>query len=206
MHSGHPDPPDYRSAQPKPGGHTSASLSLLGAPGTNAGAGGRLFTPQGGQRPKEGDDSPPIRALAPQPDGSGCLTSVLFTDNSQVDEEVAKVNFARPGKRRTEISDRLQSSSYNLIAGAPPSPVRFGRRSVGPYTGLLSAAAEQARSEPQAGGPAEAQQAQPEQQPDGGTLMRPRVEASSGPAGTLAGPVAYKHPSGARLYAQLHNT
>ena len=72
MHSGHPDPPDYRSAQPKPGGHTSASLSLLGAPGTNAGAGGRLFTPQGGQRPKEGDDPGAEQETFPQGQSPAC--------------------------------------------------------------------------------------------------------------------------------------
>ncbi len=115
-------------------GHSSASLSLLG--GAEAGAAARLYTPQGGQRPKE-EGSPPIAALKPRPDGSGCLDDVLFADYSQkADKEVASVNFARPGKRWTANSDRMKNSSYNLIAGAPQPPVRFGRRSVGPYSYL----------------------------------------------------------------------
>jgi hypothetical protein len=120
-------------------GHSSASLSLLG--GAEAGAAARLYTPQGGQRPKE-EGSPPIDALQPRPDGSGCLDGVLFADyGKKADQEVASVNFARPGKRWTANSDRMKNSSYNLIAGAPQPKVRFGRRSVGPYTGLLSAIA-----------------------------------------------------------------
>eukprot|EP01043_Picozoa_sp_COSAG02_P064848 COSAG02_NODE_9606_length_2163_cov_1.530039_1_plen_291_part_00 len=115
-------------------GHSSASLSLLG--GAEAGAAARLYTPQGGQRPKE-EGSPPIAALKPRPDGSGCLDDVLFADYSQkADQEVASVNFARPGKRWTANSERMKNSSYNLIAGAPQPPVRFGRRSVGPYSYL----------------------------------------------------------------------
>ena len=128
-------------AQYQVAGHSSASLSLLGA-NPAAGATARLFTPQGGQRPKEVDGSPPIGALQPRPDGSGCLEGVLFADYAQKPKpEVASVNFARPGKRWTENSTRMKNSSYNLIAGELPPPVRFGRRSVGPYTGLLSALA-----------------------------------------------------------------
>ena len=128
-------------AQYQVAGHSSASLSLLGA-NPAAGATARLFTPQGGQRPKETDGSPPIDALQPRPDGSGCLNGVLYADYAEkVNSSVQSVNFARPGKRWTANSDRMKNSSYNLIAGEPPPPVRFGRRSVGPYTGLLSALA-----------------------------------------------------------------
>lgn len=133
-------PQDRAAIQQRPvAGHSSASLSLLG--GAEAGAAARLYTPQGGQRPKE-ESSPPIAALKPRPDGSGCLDGVLFANyGEKPDQEVARVNFARPGKRWTANSERMKNSTYNLIAGAPMPPVRFGRRSVGPYTGLLSAMA-----------------------------------------------------------------
>ena len=131
---------EYRSEYISPSNNPSTSPSSRASSSSSSSFSIR-GTYKGGQRPKE-EGSPPIDALQPRPDGSGCLDGVLFADyGKKADQEVASVNFARPGKRWTANSDRMKNSSYNLIAGAPQPKVRFGRRSVGPYTGLLSAIA-----------------------------------------------------------------
>ena len=74
-----------------------------------------------------------------QPDGSGMLGDVIFADYGQpADQEVARVNFARPGKKTTDHSMRMRAASFDLISNSSgPARPQHGRRSVGPYSAIF---------------------------------------------------------------------
>lgn len=114
-------------------GHSSSRISLLTS---DAG----IYSPEGRLIVKDANNlASGTEANKAREDGSGHLNDVIFADYSKkADKEVAKVNFGRPGKKSTALSNRMNSASYDLIANtsAPQRP-RHGRRSVGPYSALL---------------------------------------------------------------------